>query len=133
MLNRSLCAAPRDALQLQPARTRARRRRSIPARWALGHAAGDAGKSAWLEGFRRAVLKFRVNNDALSEGLRSRRLGGRHSGFSAHNVVGVPAEDAEEGLREVVWVNSCIKRPESRASACCEAYASPWSSCTMWR
>ncbi len=27
-----------------------------------------------------------------------------------------------QGLREVVWVNSCIKRPESRASACFEAY-----------
>jgi hypothetical protein len=46
-------------------------------------------------GFRRAVLDFLVNNDALSEGLRSRRLGWRHSGFSAHNEVRVPAEDAE--------------------------------------
>jgi hypothetical protein len=54
-----------------------------------------AGKSAWLEGFRRAVLEFLVNNDALSEGLRSRRLGWRHSGFSAHNEVRVPAKDAE--------------------------------------
>jgi len=28
-------------------------------------------------------------------GLRSRRLGWRHCGFSAHNEVRVPAEDAE--------------------------------------
>jgi hypothetical protein len=31
--------------------------------------------------FRRAVLEFLVNNDALSEGLRSRMLGWRHSGL----------------------------------------------------
>lgn len=36
-----------------------------------------------------------VNNDALSEGLRSRMLGWRHCGFSAHNEVRVPADDAE--------------------------------------
>lgn len=59
------------------------------------HATACAGKSAWLEGFRRAVLEFLVNNDALSEGLRSRRLGWRDCGFSAHNEVRVPAEDAE--------------------------------------
>ena len=53
------------------------------------------GRSAWLEGFRCAVLEFLVNNDALSEGLRRRLLGGRHSGFSAPNEVRVPAEDAE--------------------------------------
>jgi hypothetical protein len=47
------------------------------------------------EGFRRVVLKFLVDNDALSKGLRSRGLGWRHSGFSAHNGVRVPAEDAE--------------------------------------
>lgn len=64
-------------------------------RWPLCHAAGCAGKSAWLEGFQRAVLEFLVNNDALSEGLRSRRLGWRDCGFSAHNEVRVPAEDAE--------------------------------------
>jgi hypothetical protein len=46
--------------------------------------------SLLAEGFRRAVLEFLVNNDALSEGLRSRMLGWRHSGFSAHNEVRVP-------------------------------------------
>jgi len=39
--------------------------------------------------YRRSVLEFLVNNDALSEGLRSRMLGWRHSGFSAHNEVRV--------------------------------------------
>jgi hypothetical protein len=42
------------------------------------------------------VLEFLVNNDALSEGLRSRMLGSRHSGISAHDKVRVPAEDAED-------------------------------------
>jgi hypothetical protein len=51
--------------------------------------------SLLAEGFRRAVLEFLVNNDALSEGLRRRMLGWRHCGFSAHNEVRVPAEDAE--------------------------------------
>jgi hypothetical protein len=41
------------------------------------------------------VLEFLINNDALSEGLRSRMFGWRHSGFSAHDEVRVPAEDAE--------------------------------------
>ena len=41
------------------------------------------------------MLEFLVNNNARSEGLRSRKLGWRHSGFSAHNEVRVPAEDAE--------------------------------------
>jgi hypothetical protein len=37
-----------DSRQLQPAHTRARRRRRLPARWGLCHAAGCAGKSAWV-------------------------------------------------------------------------------------
>jgi hypothetical protein len=41
------------------------------------------------------VLEFLVNNDALSEGLRSRLLGWRPSGFSAHHEVRMTAEDAE--------------------------------------
>jgi hypothetical protein len=41
------------------------------------------------------MLEFLVNNDALSEELRSRMLGWRHVGFSAHNEVRVVAEDAE--------------------------------------
>ncbi len=47
------------------------------------------------EGFRRAVLEFLVQQQALSEGLRSRMLGWRYSGFSAHNQVRVAAEEAE--------------------------------------
>jgi hypothetical protein len=47
------------------------------------------------EGFRRAVLAFLVKNGALSEELRQRMLGWRHSGFSAHNEVRVKAEDAQ--------------------------------------
>ena len=47
------------------------------------------------EGFRRAVLEFLVKNCAIAEELRSRILGWRHAGFSAHNEVRVPAEDAE--------------------------------------
>lgn len=50
--------------------------------------------SLLADGFGRAVLEFLVNDDALS-GSRSRMLGWRHSDFSAHNVVKVPAEDAE--------------------------------------
>ena len=41
------------------------------------------------------MLEFLLNNDALSQGLRSRMPGWRHCGFSAHNEVRVPAEDAE--------------------------------------
>ena len=47
------------------------------------------------EGFRRAVLDFRVKNEALSEELRNRMLAWRHGGFSAHNEVSVVAGDAE--------------------------------------
>ncbi len=38
-------------------------------------------------GFRRAVLAFLVQRDAISEALRSQLLGWRHSGFSVHNPV----------------------------------------------
>jgi len=47
------------------------------------------------EGFRRAVLDFLVQNEALSEELRGRMLAWRYSGFSVHNEVSVAAEDAE--------------------------------------
>ena len=47
------------------------------------------------EGFRRAVLDFLVKNEALADELRQRMLAWRHSGFSVHNAVRVPAEDAE--------------------------------------
>ncbi len=47
------------------------------------------------EGFRRAVLEFLVRQQALSEALRSRMLGWRYSGFSAHNQVRLGEEDAE--------------------------------------
>ena len=47
------------------------------------------------EGFRCAVLDFLAKNEALSEELRGRMLAWRHGGFSAHNEVGVAAEDAE--------------------------------------
>jgi len=44
------------------------------------------------EGFRRAVLDFLVENEALSEDFRGRMLAWRYSGFSAHNEVsGNPA------------------------------------------
>ncbi len=48
-----------------------------------------------VEGFRRAVLGFLVRQQALSEALRSRILGWRYSGFSAHNQVRVGEADAE--------------------------------------
>ena len=47
------------------------------------------------EGFRHAVLDFLVKNETLADELRSRMLAWRHCGFSAHNAVRVPAEDAE--------------------------------------
>ncbi|MGH8674604.1 MAG: transposase zinc-binding domain-containing protein [Burkholderiales bacterium] len=47
------------------------------------------------EGFRRSVLEFLVQERALSEALRSRMLGWRTSGFSAHNQVRLGEEDAE--------------------------------------
>jgi hypothetical protein len=40
------------------------------------------------------VLEFLAENDAISERLRSRLLGWRYSGFSAHNQVRVGREDA---------------------------------------
>jgi hypothetical protein len=51
--------------------------------------------SLLAEGFRRAVLDFVVKNEALSEELRGRMLAWRHVGLSAHNEVGVAAEDPE--------------------------------------
>ena len=48
-----------------------------------------------VEGFRRAVLEFLAENDAISEDLRSKLLGWRYSGFSVHNQVRVGKEDAE--------------------------------------
>jgi len=46
-------------------------------------------------GFRRAVLDGLVEERAISEALRSRMLGWRYSGFSAHNQVRVAAQDPE--------------------------------------
>ena len=45
------------------------------------------------------MLDVPVENGALSEELCSRRLAWRHGGFSAHNEVGVAAEDAERRKR----------------------------------
>jgi hypothetical protein len=47
------------------------------------------------EGLRRAVLGFLAQNEAISEALRSKLLGWRHSGFSVHHQVRVRAEDPE--------------------------------------
>jgi hypothetical protein len=47
------------------------------------------------EGFRRAVLGFLVGKGVISERLRTKLLGWRYSGFSAHNQVRVGGEDAE--------------------------------------
>ncbi|MGH8702291.1 MAG: hypothetical protein ACREVR_14140 [Burkholderiales bacterium] len=41
------------------------------------------------------MLDFLVAQRAISEELRSRMLGWRYSGFSVHNQVRVPADDAE--------------------------------------
>jgi hypothetical protein len=46
------------------------------------------------EGFRRAALDLLVKNEALADELRRHMLGWRRAGFSAHNEVRVPAEDA---------------------------------------
>lgn len=46
------------------------------------------------EEFRRAVLEFLVQRQALSEALCTRLLRGRHSGFSVHNQVRVGEQDA---------------------------------------
>ncbi len=51
------------------------------------------------EGFRRAVLGFLVRQQALSEALRSRILGWRYSGFSAHNQVRVVTGDVNQPER----------------------------------
>ncbi len=47
-----------------------------------------------VEGFRRAVLEFLVGQGAISEALRVKLLGWRHSGFSVHNEVRVAQDDA---------------------------------------
>ena len=47
------------------------------------------------EGLRRAVLEFLVRHAAISENLRSKLLGWRHSGFSVHNQVRVAEHDLE--------------------------------------
>ena len=47
------------------------------------------------EGFRRAVLSYLVQQQALSQALSSRMLGWRHSGFSVHNQVRVGEQEAE--------------------------------------
>jgi hypothetical protein len=54
-----------------------------------------APRNLLAEGFRRAVLDFLVENEAVSEELRRRMLAWRHGGFSVHNEVRVAAEDAE--------------------------------------
>ena len=46
------------------------------------------------EQFRRAVLEFLVQQQALSKALCTRLLGWRHSGVSVHNPVRVGAQDA---------------------------------------
>jgi hypothetical protein len=46
------------------------------------------------EQFRRAVLEFLVQQQALSKALCTRLLGWRHSGFSVHNQVRVGEQDA---------------------------------------
>ncbi len=46
------------------------------------------------EGFRRAVLAFLAQNDAISEALHAKLLGWRYSGFSAHNQVPQGGEGA---------------------------------------
>ena len=45
------------------------------------------------EGFRRAVLEFLLRHAAISEDLRAKLLGWRHSGFSVHNQVRVAEHD----------------------------------------
>ena len=47
------------------------------------------------EGFRRAVLEFLLRHAAISEDLRAKLLGWRHSGFSVHNQVRVAEHDPE--------------------------------------
>jgi hypothetical protein len=47
------------------------------------------------EGFRRAVLGFLAGKGTISEDQRTKLLGSRYSGFSAHNQVRVGGEDAE--------------------------------------
>ena len=47
------------------------------------------------EGFRRAVLGFLSGKGVVSEDLRCKLLGWRHSGFSMHNQVRVGEGDAE--------------------------------------
>jgi hypothetical protein len=42
-------------------------------------------KGLLAEGFRRAVLSYLVQEQTLSQGLSSRMLTWRHSGFSVHN------------------------------------------------
>src|SRR5262245_35048169 len=53
-----------------------------------------SGGGLLVEGFRRAVLDFLVGQGAISEVLRVKLLGWRHSGFSVHNKVQVAQNDA---------------------------------------
>jgi hypothetical protein len=61
-----------------------------------------------VEGFRRAVFDFLVENEALSEELRGRMLRWRYSGFSVHNEVSVAADDAAE--RKKLAATCCAPR-----------------------
>ncbi len=57
-----------------------------------------------MEGFRRAVLEFLVRQQALSEALRSRMLGWRYSGFSAHNQVRLGEEENFQVMPGAQWL-----------------------------
>ncbi|MBI4191132.1 MAG: hypothetical protein HY525_11420 [Betaproteobacteria bacterium] len=69
------------------------------------------------EGFRRAVLDFLVKNEALAE-LRKRMLARGHSGFSAHNAVRAPAEDAK---RHKKLAGTMLRAPMSLEKMTCDA------------
>ena len=84
-----------DLANFNPARARACRRRGVSSGRNVRPPAGCFPEGLLAEGFRRAVLEFLVRRQALSEELRTRLLGWRHSGFSVHNQVRVGEADAE--------------------------------------
>jgi hypothetical protein len=78
-----------------------------------------------VEGFRRAVLDFLVGKRAISEALRVKLLGWRHSGFSVHNEVRVAQDDAAGRTklagymlraRESRWRRCATTLPPARSS-----------------
>ncbi len=89
------------------------------------------------EGFRRAVLDFLVWQGAISEALRVKLLGWRHSGFSVHNEVRVAQDDAAGTTKLAGYmlaradrskIHLGLKRKQITSAGAARPYQSPWHS-----